>query len=192
MCGSTPGRRRHSSLPLQPSCSGRTLPRCRAESAATKSFRPTARYRSKNEDHALPDTQGWPPDSPGALTTPSSMKDIFSKQPTIRGVDPTRRNVRYDDNGLDVREGAYDYHNPRATISNGIYIAPSASNDTAEEDYGNLLNDVARSKHCGTRRVVISMQNIKDVKGCLRYRRPRAAGNKGCRILAGSKGAIGH
>ena len=96
------------------------------------------------------------------------MKDIFSKQPNIRGVDPTRRYIRYDDNGLDVREGAYDYHNPRATISNGIYIAPLASNNTAEEDYGDLLNDVARSKHCGTRRVVISMQYIYDVKGCLR------------------------
>ena len=92
-----------------------------------------------------------------------------------------RRYIRYDDNDLNVREGAYNYPSPRASISNGIYTAPSASNNTAKENYGDLLisgssnNDVARSKHRGTRRVVISMQNMKDVKGCLRYRRPRAA-----------------
>ena len=58
MCGSTPGRRRRSSLPLQPSCSGKIIPRRRAESAATKSFRSTARWRFKNEGHALRIHQG--------------------------------------------------------------------------------------------------------------------------------------
>ena len=80
------------------------------------------------------------------------MNDIFSKQPDIRGVDPTRRYIRYDDNGLDVRKGAYNYPSPRASISSGIYIAPSASNNTAEENYGDHLisvssmNDVAQTK----------------------------------------------
>ena len=49
--------------PFPPSCSGKMLPRRRAESAATKSFRPTARWRSKNEDHVRPVEPGWPPDS---------------------------------------------------------------------------------------------------------------------------------
>ena len=99
MCGSTPGWRRRSSLPLPPSCSGRRLTRRRAESAARKSFCPTSgalipsdnamRYDDdddlddceveiKNEDDARPVEPGWPPDSLRSANHTTVLKSTTS------------------------------------------------------------------------------------------------------------------
>ena len=59
MCSeSTPGWRRRYWLALPPSCSVRRLPWRRAELATQKFFRSSARWRFKNEGHALRIHQG--------------------------------------------------------------------------------------------------------------------------------------
>ena len=84
MSGSTPGWRRRYWYASRSSCSGGTLPRRWAESAARKSFCPTSgasipsdnelcydddddlddcEVEIKNEDDARPVEPGWPPDS---------------------------------------------------------------------------------------------------------------------------------